>query len=385
MKTGDRRLDASPASHRTDEPVDVARLAAYVADVPELRDRLPIRSVERIGGGQSNLTFRIALAGQSVILRRPPTGPIPPSAHDVLREYRVMQGLTQSQVPVPQLLLACADPRVLGAPFYLMEELPGDAIRWALPPAIEAAGPQARRSIAEQVVDTLATLHTTDPAAIGLADLGKPTGYLPRQLRRWQGQLDYARVRPVPDLDWTTAWLEQNLPVGNPEGRIVHGDYKLNNLLFTLEPPPRLLAVVDWEMATLGDPLADLGWLLAFWCEKGRPPPQLRLLSRVTELPGFPGRAELAARYAERTGRPLPDLRFYVVLALWKMAVLLEGHWARHVRGTAGEFDFGYLETGGPALAAYIREVAERPAEILATPAAGDPARRCAANRGIEG
>jgi aminoglycoside phosphotransferase (APT) family kinase protein len=351
--------DVSPGRSGTEEPVDVGKLEAYLRNVQGLREALPIQSVELIPGGQSNLTFRIGLTGRRIILRRPPLGPLPPSAHDVLREYRVMQGLARSAVPVPDLILACSDPNVIGAPFYLMEELPGGAIRFRLPPSIEAAGPEARRSIGEQVVDTLAALHTTDPGAAGLADLGKPTGYLTRQLRRWNGQLDYARVRPVPNLDWTAEWLERNLPANNLEGCIVHGDYKLDNVLFTLEPPPRLLAVVDWEMATLGDPLADLGWLLAFWCENGTPPRELTILSRVTELPGFPGRGELAERYAEHTGRSLPDLRFYIVFALWKMAVLLEGHWARHVRGTAGSFDFTYLETGGPTLAAYIRETAE--------------------------
>jgi aminoglycoside phosphotransferase (APT) family kinase protein len=269
-----------------------------------------------------------------------------------------MRGLRQSAVPVPEPILSCADPAVIGASFFLMEDLSGDAIRFELPAAF-AAMEQAPRAIAEQVVDALATLHTTDPAGVGLADLSKPTGYIERQVRLWQGQLDYARVRPVPDLDRTSEWLEHNLPedVGRPS--LVHGDYKLDNVIFSTTAPPKLLGVVDWEMAALGDPLADLGWLLAFWCERGTPPPELTILPRITELPTFPRRAELAERYAWRVGRELPDLRFYVVLALWKMAVLLEAHWSRHVRGTAGPFDFTYLERGGPILAAYIRRVAD--------------------------
>jgi aminoglycoside phosphotransferase (APT) family kinase protein len=271
---------------------------------------------------------------------------------------------------VPRPLAACDDPAVLGVPFYLMEALPGDAIRSELPPALAAAPLAARRSIGEQVVDALAALHTTDPAAVGLADLGRPAGYLARQLRRWTGQLDYARTRPVPDLDWVAEWLRRNLPPDVERPSIVHGDYKLDNAIFSLEPPPRLLGIVDWEMATLGDPLADLGWLLAFWRERGDPASELKIQPRATELPGFPTRAELAQRYAERVRRPLPDLRFYVVLALWKMAVLLEGHWARHVRGTAGAFDFSYLEAGGPAFAARVRRAAEQaPATGAAPPA----------------
>jgi aminoglycoside phosphotransferase (APT) family kinase protein len=290
------RLPLEPAEVGKEAPVDVTRLNTYLSGVPKLRDRLPIRSVQRIPGGQSNLTFRVALAVGQVILRRPPMGPLPPSAHDVLRECRVTQALSHSPVPVPRLILVCSDLNVIGAPFYLMEELPGDAIRFRLPSAMEAAGPEARRSIGEQVVDILAALHTIDPASVDLADFGKPTGYLERQLRRWKGQLDYARVRPLPDLDWTVGWLEHDVPAHALEGCIVHGDYKLDNVLFSREPPPRLLAVVDWEMATLGDPLTDLGWLLAFWCENGTPPQEITVLPRVTELPGFPRRAELAAR-----------------------------------------------------------------------------------------
>lgn len=348
-----QRQDASP-----DALTDSGGLTRFLGAQPGLRDALPIRSIERIGRGQSNLTFRVTLTDRTVILRRPPPGPLPPRAHDVLREFRVMGALSGSAVPVPRVLVACDDPTVLGVPFFLLEDLPGDAIRFHLPPAL-AASPACAQLIAEQTVDALAALHTTDPAAVGLADLSRPSGYLERQVRLWKGQLDYARVRPVPDLDRAGDWLERSLPPDVAHPSIVHGDYKLDNVVFTHDPPPRLLGVVDWEMAALGHPLADLGWLLAFWCENGTPPPQLTILPRVTELPAFPRRADLVARYAERTGRDLPDLRFYVVLALWKMAVLLEAHWARHVRGTAGAFDFGYLEEGGPVMWGYIRQVGE--------------------------
>ena len=342
-----------------DDLVDAPSLARYLATVPDLRDGLPIRAIERVGGGQSNVTCRVLLADRTVILRRPPPGPLPPSAHDVLREYRVIRALAESSVPVPRTIAACDDPAVIGAPFFLMDALPGDAIRFELPPALADAPLDARRSIGEQVADALAALHTTDPAAVGLADFGRPSGYVARQLRRWKGQLDYARVRPVDDLDRAGEWLERNLPPDTERPSIVHGDYRLDNTIFSPEPPPRLLGVVDWELATLGDPLADLGWLLAFWREAGDPPPDLPILTRVMELPGFPTRAELARRYADRVRRTLPDLKFYVVFALWRMAVLLEGHWARHVRGTAGGFNFGYLETAGPALQARIRRTAE--------------------------
>jgi aminoglycoside phosphotransferase (APT) family kinase protein len=291
--------------------VDIDRLTDYLAGLPAWRDALPIGGVEQVGKGQSNPTFRVRLANGSAILRRPPPGPLPPKAHDVLREFRVLSGLWDSPVPVPRALLACDDPSALGAPFYLMEDLPGDAIRFQLPPALAAVS-DAPRSIAWQLVDALAVLHTTDPAAVGLAELGKPTDYLERQLRTWKRQLDYARTRPLPDVDWTSEWLERHVPPDVARPSIVHGDYKLDNAIITLEPPPKLLGIVDWEMATLGDPLADLGMMLALWCQDGTPPREVTILARVTELPGFPRRADLAERYAERVGRELPDLRFYV-------------------------------------------------------------------------
>jgi aminoglycoside phosphotransferase (APT) family kinase protein len=337
-----------------------AALTAFLAAVPELRGSLPIRAITRMSGGQSNITCRVTLADRDVILRRPPEGPLPPRAHDVLREHRILAALAPAgTVPVPRPIAACDDLRVLGAPFFIMEALPGDAIRYELPPALTAAPLAARHSISMQVVDALAALHAVDPAAVGLGDLGPPTGYVPRQLRRWRGQLDHARVRPVTDLDWAADWLEQHQPPEPAQVRIVHGDYRLDNVLVSLEPPPRLLGIVDWELATLGDPLADLGWLLAFWREATDGPHLLPILSPVMEQPGFPGRAELAARYAEQTGQTLPDLTFYVVFAMWRMAVLLEGHWARHTRGTAAGFDFAYLETAGPAFAAHLRHLAE--------------------------
>jgi aminoglycoside phosphotransferase (APT) family kinase protein len=321
-----------------------------------------VPAVRRVGLGQSNLTYLVEVGGQRLVLRRPPPGPLPPSAHDVLREHRVIAGLHGGAVPVPRPVLACADAGVLGAPFYLMEAVDGDAIRFDLPPAYT---PASCRAVGERCVDALAALHGVDPAGTGLHELGRPSGYLARQLRRWRGQLELARERDTADLDAVAEWLEAHLPPDDGPARIVHGDYKLDNLLFSPDGAARLRAVVDWELATLGDPLADLGWLLAFWREAGEPAPILKILPRVTEAPGFPSRAELAARYAAHTDRALPALGFYVTLARWKLAVIVEGHWARHVRGAAGAFDFAYLAEAGPAFARQIRgslgQAASRP------------------------
>jgi aminoglycoside phosphotransferase (APT) family kinase protein len=338
-------------------PVDPARLEEYLRQQPGWEDNLPLLGLDRVGLGQSNLTFRLRLTNRNAILRRPPQGPLPPKAHDVLREYRVMQAFYPTHVPVPQPLLACEDPAVIGAPFFIMDAVPGDAIRFHLPDDI-LSNHAALRSIGLQLAEGLARLHNTNPASVGLQNLGKPEGYIKRQLVLFSKQLDMNRTRPTDDLDWTARWLEENLPPETTRPTFIHGDYKLDNVLFSLHPEPKLRAIVDWELCTLGDPLADLGWMLAFWAENGTPPAELTIMPRLTEQPGFPTRAELAAHYASLTGIELPDLTYYMAFATWKLAIVLEGHWARHVRGTAGDFDFGYLEQGGPAMWAYLRRLA---------------------------
>jgi aminoglycoside phosphotransferase (APT) family kinase protein len=186
---------------------------------------------------------------------------------------------------------------------------------------------------------------------VGLGDLGKPSGYLERQLRRWTGQLDASRTRLLPDLDAVTTWLREHLPESGP-ATIVHGDYRLDNVMYAPDAPARIVAIFDWEMATLGDPLADLGYLLSFWREAGDPEPGLQDDAwRITGLPGFSTRAELVAHYAERTGRRMDHVAFYVALAIWKLAILLEGSYSRHLAGTTDDPFFEMLGTGIPALA----------------------------------
>jgi aminoglycoside phosphotransferase (APT) family kinase protein len=331
--------------------VDPDALARYLAQALPDPDAAEPLAVERIRGGHSNETFYVTRGASEWVLRRPPRGPLLPTAHDVGREYRVLQGLTQTSVPVPRPILYCDDASVIGAPFYLMERVHGVVIRTALPPAFTADA-AARHGLGITLVDRLADLHAVDYAAIGLGNLGKPSGYLERQLRRWTGQLDAARTRPLHDLDAVTEWLTAHLPTSGP-GTIVHGDYRLDNVMIAPEPPARILAIFDWEMATLGDPLADLGYLLSFWMEPGDPDSPLMDASwRITGAPGFPTRAELVARYAERTGRHMRDVPFYVALAIWKLAILLEGSYSRHLAGTTDDPFFALLGAGVPALAA---------------------------------
>ena len=307
-------------------------------------------TVERIvSGGHSNETFFITRGSHSWVLRRPPRGPLLPTAHDVVREYRVLSALAQTTVPVPLPLLLCEDTAIIGAPFYLMERKRGAVIRETLPAYADT--PAERRNLGLELVDALAELHGVDWRAAGLEGFGKPEGYLERQVRRWMGQLDGARNRDIPELDQVSEWLKNHLPE-SPPATIVHGDYRIDNVMYADGLPVRIIAILDWEMSTLGDPLADLGYLLSFWRERGDPDPEYVSPSgRISEAEGFPTRQELAERYAEKTGRRIKDVAFYQALAIWKLAVLLEGSYKRHLAGTTDDPFFATLREGVPALA----------------------------------
>lgn len=329
--------------------VDPDALAHYLDGIlPDTAGAAPV--VERIRGGHSNETFFITRGNHEWVLRRPPRGPLLPTAHDVEREFRVLSALVTTPVPVPRPVLLCSDTDVIGAPFYLMERAHGVVIRATLPPGF-ANDESSRLGLGYELIDRLADLHAVDWQAVGLGDFGKPQGYLERQIRRWSGQLDASRNRPLPDLDAVTQWLTTNLPESGP-ATIVHGDYRLDNAMYAPEPPARIVAIFDWEMATIGDPLADLGYLLSFWQEPDDPGSDLGDAAwRLTTLPGFATRAQLVARYAERTGRQMEHVAFYVALAIWKLAILLEGSYRRHLAGTTDDPFFATLDRGVPTLA----------------------------------
>jgi aminoglycoside phosphotransferase (APT) family kinase protein len=306
--------------------------------------------VEKIGQGRSNLTFRVERGSQAWVLRRPPMGDLPETAHDMMREHRVLSGLRDTDVRAPRPLAACPDPAVIGVPFYLMQVVDGAVIREREPMSYSEAD---RHRIGLEMIDALAELHTADFAAIGLGDLGRPEGYTARQVERWSKQWEFMKTRELEDVEAVRAWLEEHCPAEYPHA-IVHGDYKLDNVVFSHEPPARLLAILDWEMATLGDPLADVGYLMNFWPEPGEP--MIGGLPQPTQQPGFPTRQELLERYEKATGFSMTDLTFYRTLALWKLAILMEGLYKRYLAGKADSDWFAVIEQVVPAMARQARE-----------------------------
>jgi aminoglycoside phosphotransferase (APT) family kinase protein len=290
-------------------------------------------AVALISGGKSNLTYEVTSGAGRVVLRRPPLGSVLPTAHDMTREHRVISALAGSAVPVPRALHLCTDPAVLGAPFQVMEFVEGPVARDALPPGY-ADTPAERAAIARSLVATLAALHAIDPAAVGLAGFGRPEGYLRRQVDRWQRQWLATPGADSPEADALGAALADSLP--DPAGGgIVHGDFRLDNTVLDPASPGRIAAVLDWEMSTLGDPLADLGLLLVYWSQDGDGPVRRAAArgSQVTRLDGFPSRDEVAELYAAASGRDLAQLPWYVAFGFFKLAVVVAGVAARHRAG----------------------------------------------------
>lgn len=311
----------------TAQLVDEARLGRFLDE--RLGGGEPTR-VEKHIAGFSNETFYVYRGDARYVLRRPPRGPLLPTAHDVAREYRFLHALHGTAARVPQPVVLCEDAEVIGAPFYLMERKDGLVIRDEVPSALDSTG--ERRRIGLEMVDALAELHGVDWEATGLK--GRPGGFLDRQLARWQSQADLTvgKVRELPELAAVTDWLKQHKP-DEARSTVVHGDYKLDNVMFAPQAPARLIAIFDWEMATIGDPLADLGWLMHTW---GKPDLVVEGdVLPVTAADGFATRDELAARYADQTGRTMEHFGFYHVMALWKMAIILEGLYVGYRTGVA--------------------------------------------------
>jgi aminoglycoside phosphotransferase (APT) family kinase protein len=304
-----------------------------------------------IGEGHSNVTYLIRRGESELVLRRPPRPPLPPSAHDVLREARLLRALEDTPARVPVVLAVCDDPDVIGCPFYVMERIEGEVIVASIPDALDT--PPQRARIAEELIDALVEIHSVDWMAAGLEGFGKPTGYLERQLRRFTGLWELNKTREIPAVERVGSWLADNMPQSGP-ATIVHGDFRLGNTIFAPDAPARLKGVLDWEMATIGDPLADLGYLCMMWVERDDEASGLReALAAVTRREGFPTREQLIGGYERRTGRSMRDLRWYTTLALWKSVVFMEGNYKRAIAGTT---DDPYLKTFGDGVLELARQ-----------------------------
>ena len=334
---GDPTTQATEAPRGIDKPRVTAWFEGHVEGVE------PPLHFELVAGGRSNLTFLVTdRPGHRYVLRRPPTGHLLPTAHDMTREHRIISAMGPAGVPVPPALGLCEDPEINGAPFYVMGFVDGVIARNEAD--VETYfDPAARRRAGIALIDTLADIHQADPDRIGLGELGRKEGYIARQLKRWYGNYQAANQarggESMPAMDEIHSRLSAAIP---EQGRatVVHGDYRLDNCILSADGS-RVEAVLDWELCTLGDPLADVGQLLVYWPEAGE---RSALGHAPTALPGFATRDELIARYTEKTGRPVPQIGFYVAFAYWKLACILEGVYARYVGGAMGDdgFDFSF-------------------------------------------
>ncbi len=345
---------------RDEEQLDWQKLAAY------LRDKLPDSdrplTVKQFRGGHSNLTYLLCFGEKEWVMRRPPFGPLPVGGHDMGREYRVLSRVWRAFKPAPRAMVYCEDPSIIGAPFFVMERRKGILIRMRqpLPPELPK-DPASLRKLSEAFVDTLADLHAVDYKAVGLEGLGKPDGFLKRQITGWMGRWEKAKTREVPLMEKLGAWFLDNMP-DSPPPALIHNDFYLHNLMVDFDDPGKIVGVFDWEMATIGDPLVDFGTSLGYWREKDDPEDLLATGEGEvhTLAPGFMSRRELMDRYARRTGRDLSNIEFYWAWAHWKNATVVEQIYVRYVRGQTTDPRFARMGTHAPALASAAARVARR-------------------------
>jgi len=331
-------LQDSSKPVRPGEELDLARLEPYLrGHFPDLGGELVVK---QFPSGHSNLTYSVSLGEKEMVLRRPPFGSKVKSAHDMGREYHVLAKL-HSAYPTPQPLLHCTDAAILGAPFYVMERVRGVILRRNLPVALELK-PEIARRLSESFLDNLAALHGLDYTALGLGDLGKPQGYLERQVRGWMERYQGSKTHELPEVEPLSAWLREHMPQQSA-GTLVHNDYKYDNMVLDAADITRVKAVLDWEMCTLGDPLTDLGTALAYWIDPDDPPEMQMVRWGPTIVPGMLRRADLAERYAEKTGRDLSNIVFYYVFAMFKVAVIIQQIYYRYFHGLTKDERFAAL------------------------------------------
>lgn len=315
--------------------------------------------ISRHQAGHSNETLFVTWGDESLVIRRPPAGATAESAHDILREYRVMDALQETSVRVPRTILSCEDHTVMECNFYAMERMDGTVLRQTEPPRYQ--DPELRYRVGTELIDRLVEIHSVDYDAIGLAELGHPEGYTQRQVERWQKQLDWAvdvtaDEREVPHVDEIAAWLTDNVPESHLQA-LVHGDYKLDNVMFG-DTPPEIVGVLDWEMSSLGDPLTDLGWLLLFWQDQNDPEPAVpELMPSFTGKEGYPSKQELVDRYEMKTGKQFENHRFYRVLAAYKLLGICEMFFRRHLEGYSEDPLYPEMRDSVPVLSDHAARI----------------------------
>jgi aminoglycoside phosphotransferase (APT) family kinase protein len=337
--------------------VDEEALADYLESALGPADRFEI---DRHQQGHSNETLFVTWGDQDLVLRRPPPGETADTAHDVLREYRVMDALQETDVRVPRTVLASDDQSVVGSDFYLMERQHGDVLREEEPSRFSE--PKKRQRIGEELVDRLADIHEVDYETVGLGDFGRPDGYTERQVERWHAQFEWATEvteteREIPKLDEIGSWLDRNVPGSCPEA-LVHGDYKLDNVMFGESDTPELVGIFDWELSTLGDPRFDLAWVLTYWRDDDDPEIAIpELIPSFTERPGYPTKRELVDRYENATGIAFEHGRFYRVLSVYKLTALCEMFFRRHLEGNSDNPMYPKMRDRVPKMAEWAMRI----------------------------
>jgi aminoglycoside phosphotransferase (APT) family kinase protein len=345
------------------EPLDWPRLEAYLrghlalASLPGLELSRPME-IEQFAGGHSNLTYLVRFGGCELVLRRPPFGPVPPTAHDMAREHRWLHALHPVFPLAPRPHLLCDDAGVIGATFYLMERRRGIVVRSEEPPALSDR-PEMRRRVSAMLVDALVDLHAIDVTRAGLSALGKPAGFVERQVRGWTDRWNRSKTGEVAEMDALAGWLLRQMPPDPEHPAVVHGDFKLDNVMLDAGDPARLVAVFDWEMCALGDPLVDVGILLAYWT-RSEPPEHRDALTTITDRPGWFTRDEIVDRYATRSGRDLSNIQFYETFALFKIAVVIQQIFSRFARGQTNDPRFAHFDVRVAHLARQAAALAER-------------------------
>jgi aminoglycoside phosphotransferase (APT) family kinase protein len=332
---------------RDDESFEIARLFEWIEHQPGLPRGEP--DVEQFAGGKANLTYLLKFPnGTQLVLRRPPLGPVAPGAHDMAREYRVLSRLWQAFPKAPRGLAFCEDDSVIGSPFFVMERRDGVVVRDRIPPAFGGGeDPTSNRKLSEVVVDTLAEFHAVDPMRAGLGDLGRPENFLARQVEGWTERWNQAKNEESPVAEKLARCLVANLPESS-EVTLLHNDWRLDNMAVAPDDPGVCVAVYDWDMATRGDPLADVGTLMASWYDPGEERSALNPMP--TDSPGWISRKSAVARYGERSGRGVDEVDWYIVFGTWKLGVVLQQIYIRWVRGQTQDPRFSVLGEGARTL-----------------------------------